>query len=585
MMQDKRNQNGRTRWKAADFFVMRTPLLAFEELAGWGEDLEASSAGSGPDLAAAVARDKAKLRERLKKKLELPEFREALRVASPGFLATLSGCRQNPDGERESGLERALVRYFSRASGRCTPFGLFAGISYGHLDQGPKADIEVAARSAYRRFSRIDFDYLEDLISRLLGRPEIMDHVRYFANPSLFAAADRFHYVECKRPNGARSLSVAAADASGYLQDLLSYAGEGRTMQELAQRLVQREQVSLEEALSFVSELIASQLLLPSLQVPLTGSDPIGQLIRELEMIPPLVPLSAHLKEIEKDLRAMDAGGLVTQESARENLNSRLKELSPAETKHQVQVDMIKPLARASLGSQLVEELFVARDVLQRLALPKKFPEMETLKEKFLERYQDQEVPLLEALDPEVGLRTGDSPDPSELLAGFVTQSAGNAGVIQAELPPIYPCLLEKCMTAATTGAQEIELTAQDLDRISPGGAASVAEEGMNLIFSIISPSQEAVERGDYRAYLWFCGNTSGVELLGRFCHLDPQLSDSVRSLVREQEKSRSDVIFAEIVHQPEGRRMGNIVQRPVLREHEIAYLGKSGAPRRIRSR
>ena len=37
--------------------------------------------------------------------------------------------------------------------------------------------------------------------------------------------------------------------------------------------------------------------------------------------------------------------------------------------------------------------------------------------------------------------------------------------------------------------------------------------------------------------------------------------------------------MFAEIVHLPEGR-LGNILLRPVLRGHEIAYLGRSGAPR-----
>ncbi|HEY4590363.1 MAG TPA: thiopeptide-type bacteriocin biosynthesis protein, partial [Thermoanaerobaculia bacterium] len=40
----------------------------------------------------------------------------------------------------------------------------------------------------------------------------------------------------------------------------------------------------------------------------------------------------------------------------------------------------------------------------------------------------------------------------------------------------------------------------------------------------------------------------------------------------------RPDAVFAEIVHLPQGR-IGNILARPVLRDYEIPFLGRSGAP------
>jgi thiopeptide-type bacteriocin biosynthesis protein len=51
-----------------------------------------------------------------------------------------------------------------------------------------------------------------------------------------------------------------------------------------------------------------------------------------------------------------------------------------------------------------------------------------------------------------------------------------------------------------------------------------------------------------------------------------------VRAHLRAEEALRPDAVFAEIVHLNEGR-IGNILCRPVLRDHEIVYLGISGAP------
>jgi thiopeptide-type bacteriocin biosynthesis protein len=66
--------------------------------------------------------------------------------------------------------------------------------------------------------------------------------------------------------------------------------------------------------------------------------------------------------------------------------------------------------------------------------------------------------------------------------------------------------------------------------------------------------------------------------MLGRFCQGDADLESRVRSHLVDEEACSPDVIFAEIVHLPEGR-LGNILCRPVLRKYEIPFLGIGGAP------
>src|SRR5207244_1288301 len=71
----------------------------------------------------------------------------------------------------------------------------------------------------------------------------------------------------------------------------------------------------------------------------------------------------------------------------------------------------------------------------------------------------------------------------------------------------------------------------------------------------------------------------SGVRLLGRFCHADERLRRLVSEHLREEERALGpEVVAAEIVHLPDGRT-GNVLCRPTLRDHEIPFLGRSGAP------
>ena len=70
----------------------------------------------------------------------------------------------------------------------------------------------------------------------------------------------------------------------------------------------------------------------------------------------------------------------------------------------------------------------------------------------------------------------------------------------------------------------------------------------------------------------------SGAELLGRFCSVSTELTEIVRAQVRDEEARMPEVIFAELVHEGEGRA-GNILGRPALREFEIPLIGGSSVP------
>ena len=102
--------------------------------------------------------------------------------------------------------------------------------------------------------------------------------------------------------------------------------------------------------------------------------------------------------------------------------------------------------------------------------------------------------------------------------------------------------------------------------------------EAFHAMAVLCAKSAEAVERGEFRMLLYGAQGPSGARMLGRFCHVDPEIDEGVRKHLADEEALHPDAIFAEIVHLPAGR-IGNVLARPVLRGHEIAFLGRSGAP------
>jgi len=98
------------RYTPSGFFVLRTPLLPFEEMAAWGEGLGAVGALGDPQgLEEALERDRARLRARLLAAVTRPEVRDAIYVASPSVDEALEVWQKDPDSRQGRKLEPAVV--------------------------------------------------------------------------------------------------------------------------------------------------------------------------------------------------------------------------------------------------------------------------------------------------------------------------------------------------------------------------------------------------------------------------------------------------------------------------------------------
>jgi thiopeptide-type bacteriocin biosynthesis protein len=566
--------------------VMRTPLLPMEEIDAWRAGLQVPHAAEDT-LDAALAHDRALLRERLQKIVDRPEIAEALFLGSPDLFETLEQWKRDPDSKKGKKTEQALVRYFLRMVSRPTPFGLFSGCTAGRI--GNHTRLMLGERSAYRRYSRLDMDYLFALCEHLSRDPEIRAELRFRPNSSLYETAGRMRFAETRVQGRIRTVHLVAIDAFNALRDTLRRAADGARLRDLATALVENDadgEITPEDAEAFLHELVDSQLLLPDLALPVTGEDSTAGVIHQLadETLAGVrlaSDASARLTETDRALRGIDAAGLGSTPDVYRQLASQLEPLGvPVSLSRLFQVDLIKPPQEVVIGEDVIDEIVRGIEVLQRFSRFQHEHSLEEFRAAFVDRYgSDREVPLVDVLDEESGIgferasRAGAEASP--LLSGLPLQRRGETSGFTWKTEDA--ALMDLVLRATAEGRDEIEITDDDLPLLEKS-ARPPMPEAFHAMAVLSAESAEAVDHGDFRLLLYGAQGPSGARMLGRFCHSDPAIDAGVRKHLADEEALHPNALFAEIVHLPAGR-IGNVLARPVLRGHEIAFLGRSGAP------
>jgi thiopeptide-type bacteriocin biosynthesis protein len=535
------------------FFVLRTPLLPFDELA---------ALTGGRDAA----------RERLRAIVGRPDVREALFLASPSLDADIDRWLREPASERTIKAERALVRYACRMTGRATPFGLFSGCSVGTTG-GPVTALALEPIARDRRHTRLDMYYVCALAEAIARIPALRDEWTYRPSSSLYAIAGELRYAEAVLANGARDYHLAVVERTPHLDATLERARAGANLAELAAALVADDaEVELAEARAFVNQLIDAQLLVPDVEPTVTGPESIAAVLAALDGKPALAPIATALRAATDELAALDARGLGQPTSTYRALADALGELPvKPDLPRLFQVDMVKSSPDAVIGDDVMAEIRRGVDALFRMT--SSADPMAGFRAAFEARYGARELPLAEALDEDngIGFETpgGAGAEGSPLLRGLAFGRGGGYGAFIGR----DQWLLRKLEQLWRDGHDELVLDDADV-------AALTVSDRAPLPDSFAAMVQVAMRSaGEFRVFVEHAAGPSAATLLGRFCHADSDLHHRVAAMVRTEAGARPDAVYAEIVHLPEGR-IGNIVSRPVLRDYELVFLGASGAPR-----
>jgi thiopeptide-type bacteriocin biosynthesis protein len=498
---------------------------------------------------------------------------EAIYLASPNLYSEcIKWLNNEPMTEAEiEKLVNSILRYYSRMTTRSTPFGLFAGCTTGEFGNENK----IILSKKFNKELRLDMMYLTALSDYISNLNFLKEDVLFFPNSSIYAVSDKLRYVEYVNTGKRRVHKIVSISRTKIIEALLIKAENGAKIQNLANVLIDFD-VSIDEALDFINEIITSQLLVSEFQPSVTGNDFLQQIISTIEGVQKRKIsecentnyLRLQLIELKNKLEEINSNHQFDKIKYDEIIEHVKLFNIQFDEKYLFQVDLIKHSISSHINKNVQNIISDAINVLLKLQPPSFSGNLANFKTEFIKKYEGREVPLLKALDYESGigyLQYG-SKDYAPLIDDilFFKENAS----INLNWNKIEDFLLKKYISAIKNNEFQVEIfdwelkgfnqTDLNLNDTSSVMTSFCHDHNLNEFIQIIS-----------------IGGSSALNLLARFCYADKEIAKLCDEIVEFETKKNEKIIYAEIIHLPEAR-VGNILLRPTFREYEINYLAKA---------
>lgn len=484
-------------------------------------------------------------------------FREALYIASPELAAEVF----NATEDLSDPLKLVVLKYFNRMCFRCTPYGLFAGC--GKIKWGTTSRITRNHKQINRR-SRLDKEYIIKLLKSLGIERELLFQLNLSLNNTLYQVGDHIRMIEaCENGD---TFQITAFEQNELMKVLLN---DFRECTFIAKDLLHRSNdlgLKKKSIKDYLIVLFEDGIIKTELDISLPASELLQHYIAVISSIREgrlKSNWNSLLQGLQVQLSDLDQVKLVGYEKYESLLKNASSCLPGYPVKKIIQVDYTYPPKTASLNSSLKKSLLKAIEILCAIRPSKNHEDsLNRFKIAFEERYEKKEIPLLLALDPEIGI---DYTQQNSFDSFLINDLGYHRKIRQRNLynnDPIHQYLIESFHNAVAIQSLEIKLDETKL--IRPGDPKISLPKSSSVFFRLTGKDQIQIKS---------VGGSSGVNLFSRFTDFDQNLKELARQIADIEQKD-SEMILAEVIHEPFARS-GNIMPGYDIRKFQIPYLSQ----------
>ncbi len=469
--------------------------------------------------------DSAKLEDIIKTKF----FQSAIFFASESLYMEI--CSNNFDyGRLDDKVKLSLQKYFNRMCYRPTPFGMFSAFCSLNWSSGEYAG-KCILEEKDEVYINPDFQFTAELARRMESSGEF-SKVRYFPNDTVYGMKGEKRYLTGRFDDKRKKTEffINSFETNRVLNRLLNYCRLGKTRAEMEQWLSEFVDEN-EDAKAYVNDLIAEGLLITELYPNMTGPkyfERLAAIADEHKDNSELAREVLSFKNLFEQIRQESGPGLsgIADSALYAQLKKKFKSMFYV---------AYEKTSSSPLDKNYLERI---RDGLNCLVKISGEPQQGSLTKfvsRFRSRFEDQEVPLLLALDREAGVGyEGLEANliTSELLDGIQLDLQLNS--LNFNWTPVHEFFLSKLV--ATNANEPIFIYDSELEKLNENSGLKTPPS-FSIIFRVY----------DDKIWIEQAGGCTATALLGRFTLFSEKVHEEAKGIAAVEERSNPDVIFAEI--------------------------------------
>jgi len=422
------------------------------------------------------------------------DLKASIKVSSSDFYEQIRHVHADDLDTLPRSIYHTVWKYFNRAKYRATPYGTFAGCGLAHFSEGGTGNrIKIENTQTIHTFPCWTLTEGINSEQETINKDSIV-----FANHTYYQVGNSLRFI-------AREDNTFILAETEYQPELIKILSAAKTPAPVAELMADVPQCRLQD----VQEMVNLQLLLPANTPNIIGED--------------------YFKRTGYTSRKNDAQYILPERTV---LDSALSQETFAEL------------------SELIK-------IMQHLVPDPPAPDLDKFKSAFTRKFEDRAIPLMVALDPEIGIGYGHL----DTAAGMESPMAEPVELPYSDKRALIE-MLYRSMVA--TGCKVIQL-----DQLPASASTGHLEipGSLGVLCSVV----------DDLLIIEQIASPTANRLLGRFSMINQDLANLCQNVASEEAKSNPEVSFFDIGYTDE-IAVDNVNRRKSIYPYQVSLLNFDGA-------
>lgn len=432
------------------------------------------------------------------------ELKESIREASPDFYEQIKNLEVSQIETLDPSLRNTIWKYFNRARFRATPYGSFASVGVCSLSEGT-APVKVTAEQILHKFP----DWTSAAPLEMDMQQLLAANVKVFANSTYYNVGANTRYISITEDK----YELTDYPLETIEQDILRFCAVPVSINAVFKAF--KTTLSADELMHLIMTLLEDQLLLCDQQQNIIGED--------------------FFSRTNQDYQIQKTPYVIAE----------------------------RPVVDPHLTEAIFKQLPGLIEKLSNLIPFPKPTDLEKFIIAFTHKYESAEVPIMIALDPEIGIGFGElaqTEGRDELIEKLNKnkKTAKNKGYQDHLQTAFLAHLLKKC-------GPVIQLEDLHLPELKEKG------ELPNTFSILCSVCDDLV-------FIENMGSCTANSILGRFTQASDQLLSHCREIKEIESQANPGVLFFDIGYCA-GSRIDNVNRRKSIYDYQLSILNYDISP------